>query len=91
MKGLSRLPVTEEIAGSNPVERAKRNNVIQAMAFFRGYFLRFDSGGVCEATPIATATMTRFLIIYWPSSVGTKKPVHTSLGTSTSGEQTTAM
>ena len=25
VKGLSRLPVTEEIAGSNPVERAKEN------------------------------------------------------------------
>ena len=25
VKGLSRLPVTEEIAGSNPVERAKKN------------------------------------------------------------------
>jgi hypothetical protein len=24
VKGLSRLPVTEEIAGSNPVERAKK-------------------------------------------------------------------
>ena len=35
VKGLSRLPVTEEIAGSNPVERAtkKRHHV---MAFFRG-------------------------------------------------------
>ena len=28
VKGLSRLPVTEEIAGSNPVERAKKNTYL---------------------------------------------------------------
>jgi hypothetical protein len=33
VKGLSRLPVTEEIAGSNPVERAKKK-----YAPFGGYF-----------------------------------------------------
>jgi hypothetical protein len=28
VKGLSRLPVTEEIAGSNPVERARIDKII---------------------------------------------------------------
>lgn len=35
VKGLSRLPVTEEIAGSNPVERATKKRH-RLMTFFRG-------------------------------------------------------
>lgn len=41
--------------------------------------------------PIATATTTAFLMIYCPSSVGTRKSCHACSGTSTSGEHTTAM
>ena len=37
--GLSRLPVTEEIAGSNPVEPAKRSNLKPSVA--RGWFLNY--------------------------------------------------
>ena len=37
MKGLSRLPVTEEIAGSNPVEPATKK-VHHLMNFFCGHF-----------------------------------------------------
>lgn len=34
VKGLSRLPVTEEIAGSNPVERARKNTLPFGSVFF---------------------------------------------------------
>ena len=49
VKGLSRLPVTEEIAGSNPVEHAKIIKIATSVAIFsivlrrRGVFRRVES------------------------------------------------
>jgi glycerophosphoryl diester phosphodiesterase len=55
VKGLSRLPVTEEIAGSNPVERATKQRH-RLMAFFRGYSYTkimqiFGHRGACGLEP----------------------------------------
>ncbi len=48
MKGLSRLPVTEEIAGSNPVESATKNTSPSSVVFFYGRALpvAFDNSAM---------------------------------------------
>lgn len=38
--GLSRLPVTEEIAGSNPVGRAKKSDSLLSIMVSESFFLR---------------------------------------------------
>lgn len=49
----------------------------------------FSTSGVADAAmPIATATTTAFLMIYCPSSVGTRNPCQVYSGTSNSGEHT---
>ena len=49
VKGLSRLPVTEEIAGSNPVERAKKKHH-RTMMFF--YLRQMLLGSIFYRPPI---------------------------------------
>ena len=44
-----------------------------------------EHGCVCAAIPIATAKITKFLMMYWPSMVGTKKDCHAIAGNVNSG------
>jgi hypothetical protein len=53
VKGLSRLPVTEEIAGSNPVERAKKIRPPYGERIFFACFAWVELAMRCEATRIA--------------------------------------
>ncbi len=51
VKWLSRLPVTEEIAGSNPVEPAKENDSASAGSFSLGEFQLAIGTGIARRAP----------------------------------------
>ena len=72
--GLSRLPVTEKIAGSNPVGPAMKRESLYCDSFFflliyiDGNEVKFTSDGAVR-TDSSTVQLLQFMVKFWFGSV----------------------